>query len=311
MTVSNTPVPTEEERDLVRQGERTVDNLKRLFAVVFALSFAAVANGAIDKLRPLLVGSQTTLPDLRIWLLNGEMVAVFVVTAGVFYHQSTKFLDIRYAKHPLSRAHPLGFALDYITLVLTVAPFFLMAHAFAPSVTKEVGYLWFFGSYVVLLSFGLGLLLISEIRHSRFVREKILKEVFAAEEIARESTLRLYWLVMNSFVLLIIVGLFDLATLVDPCPVSSSHGRFPYFLFAFGALALARDYFDFRYAWRFLYPVPAAAAAKFDKWPITSMGNIANQKAWNWVGHGFIALIIAILVHLRVWDVTTWVSSCS
>jgi hypothetical protein len=27
------------EADLIRQGERTIDNLKRLFAVVFALSF--------------------------------------------------------------------------------------------------------------------------------------------------------------------------------------------------------------------------------------------------------------------------------
>jgi hypothetical protein len=37
------------EADLIRQGERTIDNLKRLFAVVFALSFGVVATGAIEN----------------------------------------------------------------------------------------------------------------------------------------------------------------------------------------------------------------------------------------------------------------------
>lgn len=32
---------------------------------------------------------------LWLWLLNLEMTGVFVVSAGVFYHQSAKFLDIR------------------------------------------------------------------------------------------------------------------------------------------------------------------------------------------------------------------------
>jgi hypothetical protein len=64
------------------------------------------------------------------------MLVVFVITAGVFYHQSAKFLDIRYAKKPLSIAQPFGFAFDYLMLVLTVAPFYLMASAFHPDVTS-------------------------------------------------------------------------------------------------------------------------------------------------------------------------------
>ena len=64
------------------------------------------------------------------------MLVVFVITAGVFYHQSAKFLDIRYAKKPLSIAQPFGSAFDYLMLVLTVAPFYLMASAFHPDVTS-------------------------------------------------------------------------------------------------------------------------------------------------------------------------------
>jgi hypothetical protein len=37
--------------ELVRRGERTVDNLKRLFAVVFALSFGIAGYGVFAKLK--------------------------------------------------------------------------------------------------------------------------------------------------------------------------------------------------------------------------------------------------------------------
>jgi hypothetical protein len=179
--------------------------------------------------------------------------------------------------------------------------------------TGRVGYLWFFGSYLLLLGLGLGLvlLLISECRHSRFVREKVLKEIFALEEIAREGTLRSYWLVMNSFVLLVLVALFAAVTLIDPCPVSAAHGRFPVFLYVFGLIALFRDYFDFRFAWRFLYPVPADTAAGFDKWPITAMADPRSRAWWRAAGYSFLCIALLLLVQMRAWDVEYWVSSCS
>jgi hypothetical protein len=45
--------------DLVRQGERTMDNLKRLFAVAFALSFGIAGNGACAKLKPVLLSGKS------------------------------------------------------------------------------------------------------------------------------------------------------------------------------------------------------------------------------------------------------------
>lgn len=101
---------TDSARDLVRQGERTVDNLKRLFAVVFALSFAIVVHGILARLNHVVLPPGASIPAWR-WLLNIEMVAVFMATAAVFYHQSLKFLDIRYAKEPLSETHLIGFRL--------------------------------------------------------------------------------------------------------------------------------------------------------------------------------------------------------
>jgi protein-S-isoprenylcysteine O-methyltransferase Ste14 len=303
--------PSEQDKDLIRQGERTVDNLKRLFAVVFALSFAALAGAAIDKLRPLMTEKVLPPPALLSWMLNIEMLVVFVVTAGVFYHQSTKFLDIRYAKHPWAEAHPLGFALDYLTLVLTAAPFFLMAHGFSTQVTHRVGYLWFFGAYVLLLGFGLTLLMVSEFRHSRFVRVRILKETISDQEIQRESTLRTYWFVMNSFVLLVLIAVLKAATYYSPCPLSHVNGKFPVFLFFFGAVALARDYFDFRYAWRFLYPMRPESAPLLDKWPLTAINDPGRRAPWMIAGYAFLSVSIVILLCMRFWDLPHWVAACS
>jgi len=114
------------------------------------------------------------------------VTGVFVVTAG---HQSSKFLDVRYAKHPLSEAHPMGFATYHLILVLTVAPFYFMAHALSAAVTHAVGYFWFVIFYVGLLGLGLVLLLTAELRHSEFFRIKTFQETIAADELRRERTL--------------------------------------------------------------------------------------------------------------------------
>ena len=60
------------EADLIRQGERTIANLKRLLAVVFALSFGVVANGSIENLRTLMTAQARRTPPLWLWPLNLE-----------------------------------------------------------------------------------------------------------------------------------------------------------------------------------------------------------------------------------------------
>ena len=151
------------EPDLLRQRERTVDNLKPLFAFIFAISFTVLGTGAFQKLTPLLTIAHTVSPSLAAWIINVEMLGLFVVTAGVFFHQGAKFLDHRYARQPLSQVHPLGFAWDYLTLVVTMVPFFFMAQSYGPSITHYVGYTWFFASYVGLLGSGLVLLVLAQI----------------------------------------------------------------------------------------------------------------------------------------------------
>lgn len=299
--------PTKLTADLVRQGERTMDNLKRLFAVVFALSFGIAGNGAYAKLKPVLLsGSQ---PPGWLWALNIEMMAVFLVTAAVFYHQSVKFLDIRYAKAPHSEAHPWGFAWDYIQLVLTAAPFFLMANSLASDVTHAVGYIWYFSSYVVLLGFGLVLLVISEIRHSPLIRHGIWGEKIAPEEIAREGQLRAYWMVMNSTILLLLLVGFWYSSSGGSCPAHPRDMSGAWFLYGFGIVALLRDFLDFRWAWPFLYPMANPATQVLA--PLNWMAAPRRRTFCIVLGGAVVALDGYMLYVLKLWDFPYWSAYCA
>lgn len=288
--------PTPVQADLIRQGERSVDNLKRLFAFVFSLSFAFIGVGAIEKLKPVLIG-QKLPPNLSVWFLNAEMLTIFIITAGVFFHQSAKYLDNRYARHPLTSARPYGFALDYITQVFTAAPFYFMAFAYNPLVTNAVGYIWFFGFYIVLLASGLILLFLAMLRHG-----------------APVAFLHTYWFLMNSAMLVIILALFQgFVWFVSPCPTSPTRGSsVPVFLFLFGGLALVRDLLDYRFAWRFVYPIDPVTAEALDP-PL--MRRIRDSQGWRtastWAGILFVVISLFLIgVTLRLWDFAYWTTVC-
>lgn len=298
-----------DEKDLIRQGERTIDNLKRLFAVVFAASFSLAGAAIADKVRSVLTEA-TAFPSPQTIFINAEMTIVFVITAGVFYHQSAKFLDIRYARHPLALAHPVGFALDYGTLVLTAAPFFFMAQALSPSVTHEVGYFFFFGAYVLLFTFGLCLLGAQSIRHSRLLRKRVFKEELPPEELVREAKLRQFWLLMNSGVLLVLLVVFSIATEGSACPLAPKADDPIWFLYAFGAIAIVRDALDYGYSWRLIYPLPGTMSQQHP-WPLSNV--VASTRPWLWsmLGYLLVALCLLMAWYVQLWDVPKWIDACS
>ncbi|ESW82296.1 hypothetical protein X773_13015 [Mesorhizobium sp. LSJC285A00] len=298
-----------DEKDLIRQGERTVDNLKRLFAVVFAASFGIAGAAIAEKVRAVIIGS-TEFPNLGAILINFEMIIVFAITAGVFYHHSAKFLDIRYARHPLAITHPVGFALDYGTLVLTAAPFFFMAQALSPTVTNEIGYFAFFGSYVLLFTLGLFLLGVQNIRHFRLIRERVFGENIPAAEIAREGKLRQFWLLMNSAVLLLLLLVFAVATGSAECPPAPKSGESTWFLYAFGAIAIGRDALDYAYSWRFLFPLPASETQKPHVWPLSVIIASKRPAIWSVLGYSLVALCILIAWYLELWNAPRWIEAC-
>ncbi len=79
--------------------KRTIDNLKRLYAVLFSISFGIVAFGVFKKLEryedPNMVYSWYS------FFVEAELTVAFVMTAGLFYYQGDRFLDVSYARGPL------------------------------------------------------------------------------------------------------------------------------------------------------------------------------------------------------------------
>lgn len=184
-----------------------------------------------------------------------------------------------------------------------------MANSLGHDVTNKVGYVWYFASYVVLLGFGLILLVICEVRHSHFVRHRIWGEKIAPEEIERESLLRAYWMVMNGTILLILLLGFWSSSAGGTCSAHPRSGTDAWLLYAFGILALARDYLDFRWAWPFLYPV--AKPASWVLPPLTWIRTAGHRSFCVVVGL-VVMLLDAWLLHvLKFWDFVYWSAHCA
>ncbi|MCW2249242.1 heme exporter protein D [Azospirillum fermentarium] len=297
----------DEEADLVRQGERTVDNLKRLFAVIFALSFGIAGASVIGRIEAVLSSNGPLNIGRPLLLLNLEMLVVFTATAAIFYHHGAKFLDHRYASKPWSEAHPIGFALDFITLVLTMVPFYFMAHSLRSDITHKVGYTMYFWSYSTLIYVGLLLLVLAEIRHLPVIRERVFHERLSQNELSRDRRLRSFWFVMNCVALIVVMKLFDWQLdSGNACPTNGDPSKF---LYAFGVVAVARDILDYVFAWRYIYPVPSHIREKKAVLPI----RIVTDHLW--VAYAISLASISYLTYLIFWeiqmlDVGKWLAAC-
>lgn len=293
-------VSEEEQDDLVRQGERTIDNLKRLVAVIFAISFGAAGLAMIDKFVGAIRDGAPIFVDLKTLAVNTEMFIVFMVTAAIFYHQATKFLDHRYARKPLSVATKIGFAWDLFSIILTMVPFYFMANSFRGEVTGTIGYTMYFFSYVALLYLGLILLMISEVRHHLHTSG------LSEGEVERDSRLRYFWFSMNTTALLIcVIGFSVFQSVSKACPTSQNSYAF---LYLFGAIALIRDAVDYSCAWRFIYPLPAEIIRK----PQGAVVGFLSTRFGSALigGAAFTVLSYMIFGHLQLHDIDHWVTAC-
>lgn len=294
------------ERDFVRQSERTVDNLKRLTAYIFAISFTVAGMGMVRKLIPIFTDPSAKLPEPVYWIVNIEMLLIFAVTAGLFFYQGDKFLDNHLARHPVPKPRRSYIAIRYLVLVATMIPFFLMANSLTAEVTGKVGFLWFFASYVLLFSIGLFLLLVPAIHRVLSGRTGDA----GRRDIDDDHVLRTFWFFMNSAFLLLIVGCFGVAHWFfdEACPVRISPGRTPYFLLIFGVLAMLRDAIDYTYGFRFHYPV--REPKQYDRWPITAMFQADSLRIYYMVAVAMIVSVGALLCGLQLTDMSRWVSAC-
>lgn len=242
----------ESEADRTRQSERTVDNLKRLYAVLFALSFAVLAQGVAEKLTSVLSGEPWTFREA---IVHVEMTIVFALTAGLFYYQSDRVLDVALARKPPPDVSAWQFAGRYLGNVVTMAPFYLMAFALDVDQSRSAfGFNWYILAYIVLIGNGLFLLFLGRILGLW------LKRVDRADGSGLEA-LTCFWLGWNSLMLLAVVGIFYGFTRTAGLCVAGTVEGYGWILIGLVGLAvLLRDVVDFWHGWPILYPVKDTAA---------------------------------------------------
>lgn len=295
-------VTTDEEirRERIRQSERTVDNLKRLYAVLFAISFGVVAASTYEKIQDFEKLSEISIETL---FLHAEITIAFIVTAGLFYYQGDRFLDVVYAKEPLAPVGPFQFGIDYLVNVFTMVPFFLMAHALAGKFTSTVGFTWFFVAYVLLIGFGLALL--------------IFRDVFSliqkpAAELPAISALKVFWLSMNSLLLLCLVAIYVIfISLGDTCPANYHDKSVFGFPLLMGLLIFTRDYLDFTRGWAILYPVDVNSKHARLLAPIPWLTRKFARVVARIVSFFVIALLILLIWKFGLWDLAALGSQCA
>lgn len=279
--------------NLLRQRERTVDNIKWLFAYVFAISFTMAAKNVFDAAEPMLRGA--TMPALGFWPYLGALL-VFTVTASVFYHQGAKFFDWRYASGINDEANRLGFVIDFATLVVTMIPFMLMANSLVKTVTSAVGLTAFVYGYIWLVGGGLIWLLLFEVRHSQWFRNR-LNENLAKLELQRDKSVRTYWFGLNGTIFIILsLGFVIARHYGDACPAKPGAG-FPFFLLFFAIIAVVRDALDFFWVWPVLYPV-APSDRRFI-WPMTYLMSEGMTTARWPRALGISIAVVAVVIGFR------------
>jgi hypothetical protein len=235
-----------EDEDFRRQSDRSVDNLRSLYAVLFGLSFGLTLTGTYDKVHVALVAQSFDGVSLA---LNGLVTLGFVVTLSLFHYQIDRYMDVVYRRTGLREVRPPIFLLDLVRGLLAMAPIYLVAQSLGAVPFRQVGLTW----YVLAAS----LFLVS---NTLFLSWPGPRRRLASGETpdpmdARMDALRVFWLLLNSTCMLLLFIIYHLFRAAgEVCPARGEVGLQVGFVAAFALVLLARDMVDISQSWPVLHP---------------------------------------------------------
>lgn len=271
------------DEEVQRLSDRTVDNLRGLYSVLFALSFGLALTGTYEKVHAALVG-QTFDP---VGLFVHALVSLsFLVTLGLFHYQTDRYLDVVYRRDGLPGVRPLVFLLDLVRGLVSMAPIYLMAQSLGAEPYRQVGFTWYVLSGALFL-----------LSNSLFLSWTGLRRTDAspaAPEVAdgedRIDALRVFWLLLNSasmVLLFVIYRVFRSAG--EVCPARGEEGLQVGFLSAFCVLLLARNLIDISQSWPVLHPAFAGPGARGSSRLLAWLGPAPRRRTIRWA-----AIILAL-----------------
>ncbi len=245
--------------DIIRQRERTVDNVKHLYAFFLSLSFGNVFRELVERYdQPLKTYADTILQHpmaaLQLALPPLLIFAIFFITSSIFYFQADRLFDVRFAlaeedsgtgKKVMAEWKPYPFFVEYISLILQMIPFALMSFAFTkrfplPSMVTE-----FYFSYSLLF------IIPGEVTLCKYVGN------FFRNEETTPTPITVHWLWINSLSLLALglgfafyLGSWNSTAGSSPFQISPLSTLF--FCLLFAVVASARNFLDYTRVWQFL-----------------------------------------------------------
>ena len=237
-----------------RQSDRSVDNLRSFYAVVFGLSFGLVFTGAYDKVHSALISLQF---DPASFGLHALVTFCFVVTLSLFHYQTDRYLDVIYRRNGLVEVRPPLFLLDLVRGLLSMAPIYLMAQSLDASAFQQVGFTWF-----ILAA---SLFLLSNTLFLSWPGARAPRSLPGEPDPMTDDidALRVFWLLLNSACMAVLFGLYTVfRSAGEVCPARGETGLQPAFVAAFCLVFLARDMIDISQSWQVLHPASAGPDPK-------------------------------------------------
>lgn len=242
-----------QEDEFRRQSDRSVDNLRSLYAVLFALSLGLALTGAYDKVHAALVAQAAFNPVSL--ALHGLVTLSFLATLSLFHYQTDRYLDVAYRREGLAEIRPPVFLLDLVRGLLAMAPIYLMAQSLGAVPFRQVGFTWFvLASALFLLSNTLFLSWSAAPRRRG-------AEGAPDQEASRIDALRVFWLLLNSACMVLLFVVYRVfRSAGEVCPARGEAGLQVGFVAAFCLVLLARDLVDISQSWPILHPASPGAA---------------------------------------------------
>lgn len=288
--------------DFRRQSDRSVDNLRSLYAVLFGLSFGLCLTGTYDKVHGALVAQ--TFDGLGL-ALHGLVTLSFLVTLSLFHYQTDRYLDVVYRRTGLQEVQPPIFLLDLVRGLLSMAPIYLMAQSLGAAPFRQVGFTWYvLAASVFLLS------------NTLFLSWPGGRRPQAQGEgpdpvVERMDALRVFWLLLNSTCMLLLFVLYRLFRATgEVCPARGEAGLQVGFVAAFALVLLARDMVDISQSWPVLHPATPGAEPTTTGWLLAWLGR-PDRRRWIRIGAIVLALgTVALAANARLLDILAVTRNC-
>ncbi|MCA3714135.1 hypothetical protein [Phenylobacterium sp.] len=291
-----------QDEEFRRQSDRTVDNLRSLYATLFALSLGLALTGTYNKVHAALVDQNFNAVSLA---HHGLVTLSFLVTLSLFHYQTDRDMDVAYRGAGRLGVRPPIFLLDLVRGLLSMAPIYLMAQALGAAPFQQVGFTW----YVLAAS----LFLLSNTLFLSWAAVRGKPPSDGAPDVAasRIEALRVFWLLLNSACMVLLFAVYRLfRSAGEVCPARGEEGLQVGFVAAFCLILIARDMVDISQSWPVLHPADPGSGPVTPGRLLTWLERADRRR---WIRALALVLVLATVILVAragVWDILAVTRNC-